>query len=228
MVRLDGSRWTETARAYVAETQARAEITDTFPYGLREEWRAAPPGPPLIHIARRLLTPIPMSAEDFSLILQAEPLSEGHRTALGASIALPRPILLPPDRIATPIPAALDRDDLTLIVHSGPVEEVAALRELAESPYVVPSPLRRSTCASGTLLSRTRRWHCASRHRYTLACFRISASVISTPNPGLSPGYKNPSANLGDIACIMSFPGSPTPKLSASEQCAVASMKCSP
>ncbi len=92
----------------------------------------------------------------------------------------------------------------------------------------IPSPLRRSACASGTLLSRTRRWHSASRRRYTLACFRISASVISTPNPGLSPGYKNPSANRGDIACIMSFPGSPTPKLSASEQWAVASMKCSP
>ena len=144
MVRLEGSRWAETARAYVAETQPRAVITDTFPYGLREEWRAAPPGPPFIHIAGRLLTPFSMSPEDFSLILQAEPLSERHRTSLGASIALPGPILLPPDRIATPIPAALDRDDLTLIVHSGPIEEVAALTELAEPPYVVPSPLRRS------------------------------------------------------------------------------------
>ena len=140
MVRLEGSRWEETARAYVAETQPRAVITDTFPYGLREEWRGARPGAPLIHIARRLLTPFPVSAEDFSLILQAEPLSEGHRTALGASIALPGPILLPPGRIATPIPAALDRDDLTLIVHSGPAEEVAALIELATPPYIVLSP----------------------------------------------------------------------------------------
>ena len=118
----------------------RAVITDTFPYGLREEWRGAPPLMPLIHVARRLLTPFAISPGDFALILRAEPLSPEHGLALGAGVSLTGPILLPPGRLATPIPFALDRDDLTLVVHSGPEEEVAALEALAEPPYVVISP----------------------------------------------------------------------------------------
>ncbi|MFN0106590.1 MAG: hypothetical protein ACKV2U_31410 [Bryobacteraceae bacterium] len=140
IVRLQTNRWAESARAFVQEMRLRAVVTDTFPYGLRDEWRGAPPDVPLIHVARRLLTPFRIEPKKFSLILQAEPLAEEHRTALGLSVALPGPILLPPGRIATPIPPPLDRDGLTFVVHSGPEEEVATLTALAQPPFVVVSP----------------------------------------------------------------------------------------
>lgn len=140
IVRLAGDEWAEAARAFVAETRPRAVIADTFPYGLREEWRGAGLDAPLIHVARRLLTPFAILPGDFALILRAEPLSPEHGLALGGGVSLAGPILLPPGRITTPIPSELDRDDLTLVVHSGPEEEVAALVALAEPPYVVISP----------------------------------------------------------------------------------------
>lgn len=140
IVRLPGAEWADVARAYVEATRPRAVVTDTFPYGLREEWRGTRPRAAMIHVARRLLTPIAISAGDFDLILEAEPLSEKHRAALGCGVALPGPLLLPPARLATPVPATLDRDGLTLVVHSGPAAEVAELEALAEPPYVVISP----------------------------------------------------------------------------------------
>ena len=158
IIRMEGDRWAESARAFVDEMQPRAVVTDTFPYGLRDEWRTALPGPPLIHIARRLLTPFPIQPKDFSLILQAEPLSVEHCASLGPSEALPGPILLPPGRIPTPIPMNLDRDDLTLIVHSGPAEEVAALIALAQPPYIVISPWSKvEYYPAANLYSRARR-----------------------------------------------------------------------
>jgi hypothetical protein len=140
IVGLAGGSWKEDSRAFVAENRSRAVITDTFPYGLREEWRGVGLGVPLIHVARRLLTPFAISPGDFALILRAEPLPAEHGLALGGGISLAGPILLPPGRVATPVPLALDRNDLTLVVHSGPEEEVAALIALAEPPYVVISP----------------------------------------------------------------------------------------
>ena len=140
IVALKGNEWAVSARGYVDEMRPRAVITDTFPYGLRDEWRNVRLSVPLIHIARRLLTPIPIRRKEFALIIQAEPLSSEHSDSLGDSITLPGPILLAPGRVPTPIPKMLDRDDLTLIVHSGPNEEVAALTLLANPPYAVISP----------------------------------------------------------------------------------------
>lgn len=138
MVRLT-REWAASARAYVEETRPRAVVTDTFPYGLREEWRGAAPGC-LIHVARRLLVPVVVARSDFALVVEAEPLAAEHRAALGSSMALEGPILLAPGRVATPVPALLDRDGLTLVVHSGPEEEMAVLREMTEGPHVVISP----------------------------------------------------------------------------------------
>lgn len=140
IVGLAGASWADSARAFVAEMRPRAVVTDTFPYGLREEWRGFPLDVPLIHVARRLLTPFAVVPSDFAVILRAEPLSLEHGLALGEAVSLAGPILLPPGRLPTPFPLALDRDDLTLVVHSGPPEEVAALVALAEPPYVVISP----------------------------------------------------------------------------------------
>ncbi len=140
IVELAGADWAVAARAFVSETRPRAVITDTFPYGLREEWRAAPPPAPLLHIARRLRTPVPLHRPDFAQIVAVEPLAPEHSTALGAYVSLRGPVRLVPGRVATPLPKALDRDGLTLVVHSGPEDEVRHLMALAEEPFAVISP----------------------------------------------------------------------------------------
>ncbi len=139
VVQLENENWGEAARAYVEEFRPRAIVTDTFPYGLKDEWRAAPPTQ-IIHIARRLLTPFAIEPKHFSAILQAEPLSPDHNATLGQSILLPGPIRLPPGRIQTPIPPQLNRRGLTLVVHSGTEDEIATLTALAEPPFAVISP----------------------------------------------------------------------------------------
>lgn len=140
MIRLPGEAWAAAAREYVATARPAAVVTDTFPYGLRDEWCGAGPGAPLVHVARRLLTPFAMRRADFAAIIQAEPLAPGHAAALGECVALTGPIRLAPGRVPTPLPAALDRDGLTLVVHSGPEEEVRALMALADGPCTVIAP----------------------------------------------------------------------------------------
>jgi len=140
IVQIDGARWEELARQYVAEVSPRSVVTDTFPYGLRGEWKALPPPARLVHVARRLLSPFPIRRQDFAAIIQAEPLTEAHASSLHPDTVLPGPILLPPGRIPTAVPPDLDRDDLTLVVHSGPEEEMLTLTSLAEPPFAVISP----------------------------------------------------------------------------------------
>lgn len=122
------------ARCPVIDIDARVEaglvITDTFPFGLRDEWRASTT--PLLHIARRLR--VPRAAGNFAAIIEAEPLG------IDGAIKLNGPIRLAPDRIRTRVPRELDRDGLTLVVHSGPSEEVNALRALADDDAVVIAP----------------------------------------------------------------------------------------
>lgn len=140
VVRLARATWAADARAWVAEARPRLVVTDTFPYGIRDEWRGAPPPAPLVHVARRLREPIPIDPRDFALLLRAEPLSEAHGAALGGGLELPGPIRLTPGRLPTRVPRELDRDGLTLVVHSGPAEEVDALVALAEPPFALIAP----------------------------------------------------------------------------------------
>ncbi|MBM3768731.1 MAG: hypothetical protein FJW32_25400 [Acidobacteria bacterium] len=122
------------ARCPVVDIDVRVEaglvITDAFPHGPRDEWRNT--NTPLLHIARRLK--IPRSFGKFIATIEAEPLG------IEGAITLDGPIRLAPDRIRTRVPRALDRDGLTLIVHSGPPEEVNALRALADEDAVVIGP----------------------------------------------------------------------------------------
>jgi hypothetical protein len=122
------------ARCPVIDIDVRVEaglvITDTFPYGPRDEWRSA--AAPLLHIARRLR--VPRAAGNFTAIIEAEPLG------IDGAVKLDGPIRLAPDRIRTPVPRELDRDGLTLVVHSGPPDEVAALRALADTDATVVAP----------------------------------------------------------------------------------------
>jgi hypothetical protein len=140
LVELTGVDWAGAARAFVREVKPGALITDTFPYGLRDEWRGAAPPAPLLHIARRLRTPVPLHRPDFAQIVAVEPLAPEHSLALGAYVALDGPVRLAPGRIAPPLPKALDRNGLTLVVHSGPEDEVRQLIALAEEPFAVISP----------------------------------------------------------------------------------------
>lgn len=140
IVRLPGEAWAAAAQEYVEAARPAAVVTDTFPYGLRDEWRGAGPGTPLVHVARRLMTPFAIVRADFAAIIQAEPLAAGHAAALGERVVLPGPIRLAPGRVATPLPAELDRDGLTLVVHSGPEEELRALVELTGGECTVIAP----------------------------------------------------------------------------------------
>lgn len=173
IVHLPRENWAEAARAYVEELRPAIVVTDTFPYGLREEWRLALPAAKLVHIARRLLTPFSLQAGDFALIIQAEPLAPEHRAVLGSrSLTLCGPILLAPGRVATPIPPALERDGLTLIVHSGPADEVAALTALAEPPYTVVSPWSPLEYYPATNL------YARARHIFTGAGYNSMADLL--------------------------------------------------
>lgn len=122
------------ARCPVIEVSVSIEaglvITDTFPYGLRDEWRSSTT--PLLHIARRLRAP--RATGNFAAIIEAEPLG------IDGAIKLDGPIRLAPDRIRTRVPRELDRNGLTLVVHSGPPDEVAALRALADAEATVIAP----------------------------------------------------------------------------------------
>lgn len=122
------------ARCPVIDIDVRVEaglvITDTFPYGLRDEWRSS--NTPLLHIARRLR--VPRETGDVAVIIEAEPLG------IDGAVKLDGPIRLAPGRIRTRVPRELDRDGLTLIVHSGPPDEVAALRALADEDATVIAP----------------------------------------------------------------------------------------
>ncbi len=142
VVELTGESWRDSAKAWVQEMNPHTIITDTFPYGLEDEFREERL---CIHIARRLKKPFPMRPGSFSLIVEAEPLSlEHHATVCAAAhccLALPGPIRLPPGRIGCPaVPQELDLDRMTLVVHSGPEAEVRELTALAEPPYTVISP----------------------------------------------------------------------------------------
>jgi hypothetical protein len=138
-IHIPNARWRELAVACCAESKPRAIVTDTFPYGLRDEWRE-PASPPRIHIARRLRVPAPLDPAAFACILQAEPLAPDHEALLGNAIRLPGPIRLPPQRLRTAVPRALDRDHLTLLVHSGPEEEVRQFARFAGTPCAIVSP----------------------------------------------------------------------------------------
>ncbi len=122
------------ARCPVIDIEARVEaglvITDTFPFGLRNEWRDSTT--PLLHIARRLR--VARATGNFAAIIEAEPLG------IDGAVKLDGPIRLAPDRIRTPLPRELDRDGLTFVVHSGPPEEVNALRALAQTEATVIAP----------------------------------------------------------------------------------------
>jgi hypothetical protein len=140
VIGLEGDDWSTAALDFLKTTQPAAVVTDTFPYGLRGELRDVNLPVPLVHVARRLQQPFAIDRRRFARIIQVEPLSPEHAETLRDRVVLEGPVLLAPGRIRTPVPPELDRDGLTLVVHSGPEEEVAELTALAGGECVVISP----------------------------------------------------------------------------------------
>lgn len=141
IVRIANAEWARHARDYAEEARPDAIVTDTFPYGFRNEWRNGSAPAPLVHVARRLLVPFAVDPGRFAAILKAEPLSADHEDALGPSaIALDGPIRLHPGQFAVTVPKPLDHDGLTLVVHSGSADELRVLAAQAGGPYTIVSP----------------------------------------------------------------------------------------
>lgn len=114
---------------WVREVRPRVVVSDTFAVvcdGLQ------------VHLARRLRRGF--DPGDCALIVELEPLSAEHRLVLTGSprVALEGPVILDPGLLpARRIPRELDRDGLTLVVHSGPDEEVRQLVALNPASVVV-------------------------------------------------------------------------------------------
>jgi hypothetical protein len=151
ITRIPESQWLHGARAYARECSPSLIVADTFPFGLRGEW-IVPPAAPLVYVARRLrLENYPHTGrwDSFAAIIAAEPLSGEHDAVLAESSAsvvrLPGPIRLEPGLVPVPIPGQLEHflDSAlpTLVVHSGPVEELHRLIALARHNQPPVSPI---------------------------------------------------------------------------------------
>ena len=153
ITRLEPRGWGAAVRARVLEAAPRILLIDSFPFGLRGEWRTPPPArirP--VYLARRLKLQAyldrleipgdpdrPRPPED---VIHLEPLTPTHEAWLARSKAraqrLPGRVRYP--AIDTPAPELPERvsemiaqDRLDLVVHSGPTREVQALIEAARA-----------------------------------------------------------------------------------------------
>ena len=121
-------------------------VIDAFPWGIRGEWEKKQA--PMAYLARRLNIPAYLKAAGgdwenrcppFDLVIEVEPLTEQHRDLLGKTNPvrhrLTGPIRFPAEKFPVKVPADLDKllsnHPTWLIVHSGPLEEVRQLRDLA-------------------------------------------------------------------------------------------------
>ena len=134
VTRLLTHAWALDAPRLLAERAPRVAVAATFPQGFRGEWRTRP-GTPMVHVARRLRLESYDAAPDawrgFALTLAIEPLAPAHDARLcGSLVRLPGWVRLGPGRIETPAPEPLERaldEGVSLVVHSGPAEEVERL-----------------------------------------------------------------------------------------------------
>ncbi len=159
-------RWSELAPRYASEHPPDLIVLDTFPFGMRGEWLRIPGDVPVVYVARRLKLEAVAQGDwsRFALTIAAEELSSAHEAALrGEVVRLPGPIRLAPGTIATPVPSGgLDRDDLWLVIHGGPEEEVSLLCNLARErmppgaslAVVAPWPPHHDYFPAGNLVGR--------------------------------------------------------------------------
>ena len=161
--RIPSRRWSLEAPGYAARLRPAAVVLDTFPWGIRGEWRMPPAaGMKYILLARRLNVGAYLSAArldwragpHLERIIRTEPLNEDYLERLQAAgdvLTLPGRIRFPAESFSPLIPkeleCVLDSGRLTLVVHSGPKSELARLVALARDnmdekngPLAVISP----------------------------------------------------------------------------------------
>jgi hypothetical protein len=127
-------RWERDLAPFVASLRPRLMVLDSFPVGLRQEWRGGfPPGLPLVMMARRLKLkeyleshpPVP----EFHAALLLESLDPEHRSWVEQKS---QQLEVLPARVRLPLGLdllgeAFDGEDTGVVVHSGPPEEVEPL-----------------------------------------------------------------------------------------------------
>jgi len=155
---IGSAQWAHDAPAYLAAINPHLAVFDTFPWGLRGEWRHTLTH--CVYMARRLRWQTYLEAiggsgrwDRFARVIVLEPLSADHEHALTAAngvVRLPGPVRLRPGVVNPPVPAnlqrILDAGNAWLIVHGGVQNEVdrliaeARARMPEESPLAVVSP----------------------------------------------------------------------------------------
>lgn len=144
---IPASAWRGEVVPHVRRLRPALVVLDTFPWGLRGEWRGVD-DLRFATIARRLQVPAYLDAiagawlHDSPTLKRAivcEPLSAEHESLLRASgevTVLPGPIRFPAERLPTPVPEELStvlrQRRIWLVVHSGPEQEVEQLVGHAE------------------------------------------------------------------------------------------------
>jgi hypothetical protein len=140
VVRLRRREWKEAVPRLVESLRPPLIVADTFPFGIRGEWRERPRGVRTVYVARRLRLQNYREAGDwlgFDSVIAAEPLSPDHARALeGARVVrLPGRIRLAPGAVNVAVPEGLERalrrGNTWLVVHSGPEEELRRLIRVA-------------------------------------------------------------------------------------------------
>jgi hypothetical protein len=170
-------RWARDIPDYAEAEAVRPElvVTDTFPWGLRGEWRnCEKKGLRFATVARRLnlkryldaasLEWEPSSAH-IKRVIAAEPLARDHMQLLrrsGAELkALPGRIRFPAESFPADEPQSLSglflNDRVWLVVHAGPEEEIRTLVECARRDMeragggvlaaILPDPAHRLDCS---------------------------------------------------------------------------------
>lgn len=153
------ARWLHDAPAYLAATSPELAVFDTFPWGMRGEWRSVKAR--CVYMARRLRWQIYLDSikggggnwDAFVQVIVLESLSADHEHAVGLAagvVRLPGPVRLRPGTVNTPIPLQLERildtGDAWLVVHGGVQAEVEQLitharaRTPANSALAVVTP----------------------------------------------------------------------------------------
>lgn len=147
---IPSTRWVRDIPVYAAAAKPRLVVLDTFPWGLRGEWKERG-GMDLrfVTIARRLNVRSyleaarlewDLSSSQLERIIVAEPLADDHLALLesGESELLPLPgrIRFPAEEFPTVVPEPLAvhllQDRVWLVVHTGPREEVLVLLQRAQ------------------------------------------------------------------------------------------------
>lgn len=150
---IGSARWGQDAPAYLSAVNPELAVFDTFPWGMRGEWRATHVR--CVYMARRLRWQVYLEAiggagvwHCFARVIALESLAPEHDEALagaGEVVRLPGPVRLRPGLVNTPVPAhlqrILDTGRAWLVIHGGVQSEVDQLIACARDRMPDGNPL---------------------------------------------------------------------------------------